>query len=309
MVDAVGYVTILAIIALVSWLTNREISRSLARLRTSEAELAWERDSLEVKVAERTRELQEAQLLRSAELQRFAEFGRLSAGLLHEVTNPLTAVSLNLEQLGNHKSELIAQARGSLQQLERYIEAARKQVKQRSDQTMFSVRKELDQVACVMLPLTRRAHIALVIGPRVAGRVYGDPVKFNQVVANLIANAIDAYSEDYGQHQPRSIQVSTVIQRQSLQLSVRDWGKGISDAELPHLFEPFYTTKAASERNLGMGLAMIKRIVEENFGGTIVVQSTPGRGTSFLITFQTASPPLTKVNRGQLGAVSEKSPV
>jgi len=89
--DAIGDVVIFMLIGLVTWLANTEIDRSLARARASEASLAEERDSLEVKVKERTAELEKSHLVRLMELQRFAELGRLAAGLLHDVSSPLTA--------------------------------------------------------------------------------------------------------------------------------------------------------------------------------------------------------------------------
>lgn len=84
-------------IAIVSWLSNREINKSLLRARHSEKLLKKERDSLEIKVEERTKELKNAQLQKVSQLYRFAEFGRLSSGLFHDLMNPLNAVYLNLE--------------------------------------------------------------------------------------------------------------------------------------------------------------------------------------------------------------------
>lgn len=89
------------IIATVSWLSNREIEKSLARARRSEADLKKERDSLEITVEQRTRELKETQAEKMTQLYRFAEFGRLSSGLFHDLINPLTAVSLNIEKVKN----------------------------------------------------------------------------------------------------------------------------------------------------------------------------------------------------------------
>lgn len=287
MSDAIGCFGVFGIIILVSWLTNREISSSIAKIKASETALALERDTLEAKVTERTNELIEAQLMRTLELQRFAEFGRLSASFIHEVSNPLTAVSLHLEQAGvsdNRATASITQARRSLLQMERYLEAARRQLASRSNQSVFSVNEELGQIKCVLNPLARQAGIKLVLSSRRDYRLYGDPVKFDQLVTNLVANAIDAYEPAHtGLTGVQCVEVRLSHAGETLMLRVRDWGTGISVARLPHLFEPFYTSKGRDRRGLGIGLTVVKRIVEDEFHGTIEVASSVGQGTTFLI--------------------------
>src|SRR6185503_5096075 len=86
--DSFVNVIILTIIAIVSWLSNRETEKSLKRARASEKELKKERDQLEIKVEERTRELKQAQLEKMTQLHRFAEIGRLTSGFLHDLVSP-----------------------------------------------------------------------------------------------------------------------------------------------------------------------------------------------------------------------------
>lgn len=291
MSDAIGYAAILGIIVLVSWLTNREMSQSLSRIQASERALCRERDSLEIKVAERTDQLKQLQMRRLSELQHYAEFGRLSTGLLHEITNPLTAASLNLQQVDDNESALISQTKASLHQLERYIEAARRQAKCCSDTNYFDLLEELEQVACVMRPLAQRAKIKLQLQPTDHFELSGDPIKFDQVVANLIANAIDACDQSTNKPSRPTIQVTTNKNHEFLNLHVKDNGRGITESEMPHLFEPFYSTKTACDRNLGIGLTMIKQIVEDDFGGLINVFSTPGKGTEFCVSFRLNNKP------------------
>jgi signal transduction histidine kinase len=281
MADVIGYVAVLCLIALVSWLTNREINRSLGQAYASEAALAKERDSLEIKVHERTRELEQAQLLRTVELQRLAEFGRLSANLLHEIANPLTAASLNLEQCDGRKSRLVTQALRNLQQLERYLEAARKQLKANGKLGTFPIRHELHQIARIMAPLARQAGVKLNIEQSGNCNIYGDPVKFNQLVANLIANALDAYKDSALPASQKHVVVTVKQNGRWLDLQVADRGKGIAPEELPYLFDTFYTTKGQSGHGLGIGLAIVKQYVTIDFRGSIKVNSSNRLGTQF----------------------------
>lgn len=281
--DAFGYIAILYFIALITWLTNREVSQSLARAYASEAALAKERDNLEILVAERTRELLESQLLRNMELEHFAEFGRVSANLLHEVTSPLTAASLNLELFDGAGSRTVTRARKNLQQLERYVTAARQQLKTCGKLKNFSIRSEFKRLALVMNPLARQNGVKIIFESTANYKLFGDSVKFNQLLANLVSNAIDAYQGVCLARKQSLVTVKATASNRWLKLTVSDWGKGIPPEAIPRLFQPFYTTKADSERGTGIGLTMVKRVVEDDFGGTITVTSTPSIGTRFVI--------------------------
>lgn len=286
--DAYGLVGTIAIIGIVSWLANREIDRSLDRARRSEAALALERNNLEVTVAQRSRELEAAQLSRTVELQRFAEFGRLTANLLHEVANPLTAASLNLELADDQQSEVIARARKNLQHLERYVTAARQQLKAESSNRLFSPRAEVAQSLRLLKPLARKAGINLAVMNKAPNyKLFGDPVKFSQIVANIIANALDSYDGTERPNGAKQIEITLTEdpETEQLLLTVKDWGKGISKSQQEHIFEPFYTTKAVSGRGMGIGLALVKQFVEQEFGGAINVSSSTKSGTTFSVSF------------------------
>ena len=68
-----------------------------------------------------------------------------------------------------------------------------------------------------------------------------------------------------------------------LNITVHDWGQGIQPEQLPHLFEPFYTTKQTADRGLDIGLAIVKQSVENDFKGHIEVKSSSGFGTAFIV--------------------------
>jgi len=281
--SAVDYTLMLAVIGLVSWLANHEIDRSLQHIRQSRLALAKERDQLEAKVKRRSKQLEQAQLVRMLEMQRFAEFGRLSAQLLHEVANPLTVASLYLGQLEQQPAPALRQARRSLRQLERYVTAARKQLQQQSRPVSFSAQRELRQLLTVLSPLAQTAGVKLCLEPSLPIKLLGDPVKFNQIVSNLVANAIDAYADVPPETANRHVDISLRQTVRTVHLSVRDHGRGITAAQLPQLFEPFYSTKLATNRGLGIGLAIVKQAVENDFNGAISVSSSPGAGTVFNI--------------------------
>ncbi len=139
--NLIVYILIFTIIFLVSWLSNREIEFSLKLAKQSEKELIAERNMLEIKIKRRSQELERAQVEKSMELYRFAEFGRLSSSFLHDLANPLTVVSLNLEQLSTRrKSRVVSQAQKGVTHMEEYVQSARRQLRSQSEHMRFDTK-------------------------------------------------------------------------------------------------------------------------------------------------------------------------
>jgi signal transduction histidine kinase len=112
-------------------------------------------------------------------------------------------------------------------------------------------------------------------GERLPARV--DPQQLRQAVWNLCINAVQAMPE--GGELRLGGQIVPTGNAASLQLWVTDTGHGITDNDLPHIFEPFFSTKAEGS---GIGLALVYRVVRDH-GGQIEVRSRPGTGTTFLL--------------------------
>lgn len=268
-----------------AWLAQKILSPKNL-LKTPENKLNYE-----AVLAAKNQELENAQLMRLIELQRFAEFGRLSANLLHEVTNPLTAASLNLQNSGLEQSPALKQVRKSLKQLERYVLAARKQLQNESRKFEFNVAKETRELFSVLKPIARKASVTLELDIENSIKLYGDPVRFNQILANLVVNAIDAYKSDFLVFSNRKVAVHIKQIRNIVFVTVTDWGKGIEKDKINLLFEPFYTTKTETMRGLGIGLSIVKQSVEQDFNGVIKVTSRPNHGTIFSLKLKKANSP------------------
>jgi signal transduction histidine kinase len=296
-------VIIFLVIAIITWLSNREIERSIFKLRKSEAELKEERDSLEVKVEQRTTELKEVQAEKMAQLYRFAEFGRISSGLFHDLINPLNAVSLNLgkvDDTGNtanntsiqETKQYLSNAVHAAKKLEDLVLAVRKQLAREETRTLFIIDEEVRHVIDVLSHKARKANVELRFVPCEAAvavdgniKIFGDAIKFNQVVLNLVANGIDACIEVISKTpSSRWVQVSLTEEPEAIVMLVEDNGIGILDHHMDKIFEPFFTTKANGQ-GIGIGLSMAKRIVEKDFGGLLTAKSNSGSGALFRATF------------------------
>lgn len=280
--DVIVYGFTFAIVVLVCRLSSKQIKQSLQRARRSEHALRLERNRLEVRVRERTSELERAQIEKLEELNRFAEFGRISSTLLHELANPLTAAVLNLELMkGKHSTALYEQLHESISFMDQYVQSARRQLRRESEVGDFNVAAEVRRVIGFMRPKAEAMNVTLQTSLDKQAILNGDSVKFNQIIANLLANAIDAYESLLAApNQPIIIKV--VAKPRSVEVSIADHGIGLTSSELKHIFDPFYTTKQ-THRGTGLGLTITKRTVEEDFGGTIAVTSSKSRGTCFTV--------------------------
>lgn len=298
MTDIVMFIVIFLIIATISWLSNREIEKSLQRARKSERELKRERDMLEIKVEERTRQIKEMQAEKMEQLYHFAEFGRLSSGVFHDLINPLNAVILNMEKVKSQDDvNMISQTRTYLdsavlatKKMEGMIIAIRKQISKQENNAPFFPDGEIREVIDILKHKAQKAEVEMAFYCSTDIETYGDALKFNQVALNLISNAIESYpaiNEADAADSERKVIISLKMEDDDIVFIVRDNGAGISEENIDKIFTPFFTTKDAD--GMGIGLSTVKRIVEKDFGGTIHLESKLGVGSVFTIKFKTRS--------------------
>jgi signal transduction histidine kinase len=228
--------------------------------------------------------------------ERQAMFGRISVGLVHDISHPI-------QNIGN-SCKLIVKMWDDLEYREsfkRTVERELAQIKRVLDDLRnvarpiplerfpIDVNKAIAELVDSMLPTAENAGVTLetelVFGPLY---VEGDLFALNRVYRNLITNALQA-TPPRGQ-----VVVRTLRQSDQAVIEVADTGCGIPPERLDSIFDDFVTTK---RRGLGLGLAISKKVVEQ-LGGTIAVSSQVGLGSTFSMRF-----PLTKARPSQLAAV------
>jgi two-component system C4-dicarboxylate transport sensor histidine kinase DctB len=283
---------IFLIIATVSWLSNREIEKSLARARKSEAELKEERDMLEVRVIERTAALRKVEAEKIEQAYRFVEFGRLAGGIFHDLMNPLTALSLNIENIADkHTGQIgslaedVARAKQATVHMQKLMDSMRKHLSREGTREHFSLNGAIDDLVRVLMTYARSRQVSLSFEGTAEIGYHGDAVHFSQVMTNLVSNAIESYPQDsHESAQERSVEVRLSRNGENAKIEVIDRGSGIAEADLIKIFEPFFTTKAKSH-GLGIGLSLTKRIIENEFKGSLSVKSKKGEGSTFVLQF------------------------
>ncbi len=309
--DGVIFGVIFALICVVVWLADREIKISRIRLRDSEELLESEKYSLERRIAERTVEYVRAEQERMIELQKNAEFGKLSQGLFHDLISPLSSVSLYAQQLekdsnrsgsySEKEKEMIRTVIESSKRMNLYMESVRKSLQSEATDRVGSslklsadLQKEIDVILDILGYKARMSgvEIAVKFDHKYAIILPIDPVRLQQLILNLVSNAIDActnfpISEGRTEHlvtiSVNKIDGNHTLGRSSsefIELSVSDTGSGISSENQKRLFSQSFTTKKDGS---GIGLMTVKMVVERDLGGSINVESEEGKGAKFVV--------------------------
>ena len=216
-----------------------------------------------------------------------ADRRQLLADIAHELRNPLSTIQGNLEGMLDGvlplEPEQIATVHDQTLLLSRLIEDLRLLSLAQAGQLPLEkdyvdVTNLVEDVVDDFRPLAESRQVSLETDlANSLPRISVDRGRMSQVLANLVSNAL-RYVQDSGR-----IRVGAVSLNGFVEMSVSDNGAGISDEDLPHLFERFYRVDAARSRSAGgsgLGLAIAKELVEAH-GGTIRVESTLGEGSRF----------------------------
>jgi len=267
----------LALVFLLLFLNQRW---RLARLRQRS------REELERLVDERTRELRTAQdgLVQSAKL---AALGQMSAALAHEINQPLTAQRMQLATLrlllDHGRIDDAYKALKPVDDMLTRMAALTGHLKTFARKSPSGLRERLDLAAVVDQALQlletrlRDENVSTVLHLTRPAWVRGDAIRLEQVLINLLRNALDAMLD-----QPlKRLEVRLEADDQLWRLTVSDSGTGIAEEHLAQVFDPFFTTKAVGD-GLGLGLAVSFAIIHES-GGRLTADNDE-HGAVFCVT-------------------------
>jgi signal transduction histidine kinase len=302
------FVVILGVAVAASRATLRRRETAAARRRLLEEKLARANDELgrtfgdfEAAMEMRRADDQQANQLRQQLLraERFSATGKLAAGVLHDLADPLSVIVsdaemflLRNEDRPEKSREVMRRVLINTQHISLLLENLRLLTKQRGDQVYGSVdvKNVVLRVLTALEPVRKRRGV--VVDVRVeddALQIFGVESQFEQLVTILVVNAFEAIAHPGGR-----VTVRTRAAADGVLLEVEDDGEGVPKQNLDRIFEPFFTTRD-SPNSLGLGLYSALAIVEDH-GGKISVRSEPGVSTVF-----TAELPLTPPHLGGKG--------
>jgi PAS domain S-box-containing protein len=251
-----------------------EVSLNVVHIRRGNVVIAFVTDITERRAMERE----------ARRTETVNALGAVAAGIAHELNNPLAVMDSRIELMLAADQDLSAETRADLLVLQRNIERA-----SRISRNMLSLARQRPGSRAAVDMNSAVEEAMLIVGAearsdeinfdvqldRSIPPVMGELTGIEQVIINLVMNARDA-----GAHRVR-IETGRMPGRDDqLRLSISDDGSGIGADSLRRLFEPFFTTKP---KGTGLGLWLSHRIIQDH-GGTIVPESDPGKGTTFVIT-------------------------
>jgi two-component system NtrC family sensor kinase len=212
--------------------------------------------------------------------EKMASLGQLSAGVAHEINNPLANISLNAQMLQQDLEDEKAQKR--LSKIEDNVDRATRIVKSLLEfsrtpefhPTYTDINALITKTLDILKHETKRVEVVEKFEKELP-EVPVDPNQIQQVFINIISNACQAMTGG-GTLTLRTGQIGDIVE-----IEISDTGEGISPENLRKVFDPFFTTRKVG-KGTGLGLSISYRIIEKH-GGHIDVKSVVGKGTSFII--------------------------
>ncbi len=222
---------------------------------------------------------------------RLSSLGALAAGIAYEIRDPLTAMNLFLDVLGDgkkfrptaHALNIIEEMKRNIRKIDRMIT----RVTAFSGQSEVTTQNEVEMGTLVedTVSLWRSRMAGSGVDLRLSldedlANILGDPVEIQQVLMNLIQNGVEAMAKGGVLSITAQNGISSLQEkRPAVMIKIQDCGRGIAAENHASIFNPFFTTKSTGT---GLGLAMSQRIVARH-GGMIGFESVPDVGTTFWV--------------------------
>jgi signal transduction histidine kinase len=219
------------------------------------------------------------------ESHKLRAIGTLTAGIAHELNNPINNITLTAYSLRDDYQtlsdqeriemiqELITQADRTQGIISNLLDFSRESAARMEP---FEIRQLIEETVVLAGKQIKMAGAHLNLDLRATPRIYGDRQQLSQVLLNILINALDVIPGD-GQIQITLSQETP----DTVAVRIHDDGPGIPEDILPHIFDPFFTTKPPG-KGTGLGLAVSQGIIARH-GGQILVESEPGHGTTFIV--------------------------
>ncbi len=271
-----------------------ELDRLLNGIQTRDAELRLWNEQLSQRADQRALELSDtAQRLETTTRQlvmseKLAAIGEITAGVAHEINNPIAVMQGNLEiirdMMGPDAEEAKTEFRLIDQQMHRITEIVTKLLQFARPQEFsgfvedYSPAEVISDTLPLVQHLLKKTMISVERQDRAMRLIRMNRTELQQVLVNLIVNAIHAMPNG-GRLELRTVDAD-VDGRQGISIEVSDTGQGIAPDVLARIFDPFFTTK--SREGTGLGLSISQRLVAQE-GGRITVRSQPGMGAAFTV--------------------------
>lgn len=250
---------------------------------------------------------------RMQQSEKLVSLGNLAAGVAHELNNPLSNIYTSTQLLQEELSALTEQEKRWLQQIIDETERGRKIIrtlleygsKHPFNKTPYLLSEIVDETLSIIGKTITQSNTTLSVNIPEDLVIHADKPRLQQVLINLIENALKANSSQLqlsatwcergiemipeGAKLVGAPSCSKRVAEEAIEILLTDDGHGISDEQIPHIFDPFYTNSQPGE-GTGLGLYIVHEIIHDH-DGCIAVESTPKQGTQIILLLPTETKP------------------
>ena len=277
------YLSTLIVFATISWIIASQIKIHTRKAQQAQQKLASQKSKLREKLKRESNKLREAQITAMSQLYYFAEVGQSSLAMLHELSNQLNILNLDIDSLLEDdmidRDRTLQDIRDSMSQISRLVRDARKRIHNNNTPEPFNVvaitRATVDQLSRFNLP--KHVHAEVHRDTRVASPIaFGNATNFSHIISILVNNAKEACL----QNSEGQIRIDIKTDKRFITISVQDNGPGIPVEVRRKLFLPKDSDKSTG---LGVGLYMADQIIRTQLRGKIFLDKQSDK-TKFIIT-------------------------
>lgn len=221
---------------------------------------------------------------KNSEIEKFAQFGKMSHEFLHDILNPISSLLLQLEILkenyvkSNNIESDISEINKINENIRKIIRLFQENLIRKEADEVITVNQEIKEVISLNYYKAKRNSISVVIIEKDTVELKLSKIKFYQLIINLFSNSIDSF-ENIRDNRKRKISIRISKKKNDAEIFFADNGCGIPSNIIKNIFKDKISSK---ENGFGIGLKTSKRIIEE-LNGSIKVESEINNGTSFKI--------------------------
>ena len=296
--DIVEFSIMFFFIAFILIKFNQEQNKTLNRALRVEYMLKKERDELELKVQEKTKEIKQIQMEEISKMYHLIEFGKLSSGLYHDLITPIQTMNLYIEKLSKEElihdskfSKIVLNIKNTHDKLTRMLQNIRKQMTLHIEDEKFNLVTEIQDIVNLVKNSYLKNYVTLELEYESGMHIVESKASvISHVVLNLISNAYEACLQDRERNAKDEYKIQVRIGKYDHKnyISVIDNGIGIKDENIEKIFEDFYSSKdqTGQKQNCGIGLSSARYYTEKHLSGRIFVESEYETGTTMTVLFK-----------------------